>query len=294
MIEDNIKSLVDKLSLQNVTIKGNELSCLCPFHPDKTVGSFSINLQNGLMNCFSCHASGNLITLAKIKGVDYEEYLILMSKIKEENKIIEALIIYEPVPDWLITYYRVLGYSDVSLNRMCFDVNILEKYNVYCDEEDNTVYFINSIKNIPVSVLVKYNKADIPIYNGEWRTQGYFFGMGTPATNDLIITEGIWDAMYVNKILNIQTWALIGTSLSNNQIKYLSKSNRKIYWMLDGDKAGKDARTRIHGLVSKTNSCFCGGYNGKDPDMLSEKELWDILQKAKSWEEYHYYQKSIS
>lgn len=31
---------------------------LCPFHDDRSPGSFFINLQNGAYKCFSCDASG--------------------------------------------------------------------------------------------------------------------------------------------------------------------------------------------------------------------------------------------
>lgn len=31
---------------------------LCPFHPDKHIGSFRINLDTGGFKCFSCGASG--------------------------------------------------------------------------------------------------------------------------------------------------------------------------------------------------------------------------------------------
>lgn len=291
-LNNDVETLTSKLGLKIIKRKGYELFSLCPYHNDKTIGSFSINLSNGLFNCFSCHASGNLITLARNRGLEYAEYLELWSKLKKDNEETVATdIIYDPASEWLVNHYKGMGYSEKALGRIKYDVSLLEKYNVYSDEDDNIVYFVNSIKNDTIAIMVKYNKSDIPIYNGNWRSRGYFFGMGTPITDKLIIVEGIWDAMYVNKITSIQTWALIGTSLSKMQIDYLEKINQQVYWLLDGDQAGKDARNRIHGATSKINGYFCGGYS-KDPDEMTEEELWNILQKAKSWEDYHYYLKS--
>ena len=58
---------------------GKELSTLCPFHADKSVGSFSINLDSGLYNCYSCGATGNIIKFVKelqgLTGTDIVNYI---------------------------------------------------------------------------------------------------------------------------------------------------------------------------------------------------------------------------
>ena len=37
----------------------DELFILCPYHDDRTIGSFSINLRTGLNSCFSCRQGGS-------------------------------------------------------------------------------------------------------------------------------------------------------------------------------------------------------------------------------------------
>lgn len=50
---------------------------LCPFHDDKSAGSFWINLQNGAYKCFSCDAKGgDIISFTMEKyGLSFREAL---------------------------------------------------------------------------------------------------------------------------------------------------------------------------------------------------------------------------
>ena len=52
---------------------GKEHKELCPFHNDKELGSFSINLQTGLYNCYACGEKGNIISYVR-KVYNIEAY----------------------------------------------------------------------------------------------------------------------------------------------------------------------------------------------------------------------------
>ena len=66
--EDIIKELLDD-GERHLKIKGNQLSCCCPFHQE-TEASFGINLETGLYNCFSCSAKGNIVKfVSKMKDI---------------------------------------------------------------------------------------------------------------------------------------------------------------------------------------------------------------------------------
>lgn len=43
---------------------------LCPFHDDRSPGSFFINLQNGAYRCFSCDAKGGDIIAFSMQKYD--------------------------------------------------------------------------------------------------------------------------------------------------------------------------------------------------------------------------------
>lgn len=45
--------------------KGRNYASLCPFHDDKSLGSFSVSREKGLFKCFSCNTGGNAITFVQ-------------------------------------------------------------------------------------------------------------------------------------------------------------------------------------------------------------------------------------
>ncbi len=55
--------ILDKFGIQlegqRLRKGGQELTALCPFHED-TRASFSLNVQEGIYNCFSCGAKGRI------------------------------------------------------------------------------------------------------------------------------------------------------------------------------------------------------------------------------------------
>ena len=56
---------------------------LCPFHEDRSAGSFWIRLENGAYNCFSCGAKGGDIiafTMEKHRLTFYEALLQLANE----------------------------------------------------------------------------------------------------------------------------------------------------------------------------------------------------------------------
>ena len=56
---------------------------LCPFHADKSAGSFYVNLETGAYRCFSCGASGGdiLAFLMERDGLTFPEAI---NQIKQE------------------------------------------------------------------------------------------------------------------------------------------------------------------------------------------------------------------
>ena len=37
---------------------GNSYECLCPFHTDRNLGSFKVDVKRNIYHCFSCGAAG--------------------------------------------------------------------------------------------------------------------------------------------------------------------------------------------------------------------------------------------
>ena len=55
---------------------GNGYECLCPFHPDRRTGSFSVNPRKNMCYCFSCEKGGDAVYyLMEGRGMSYPDAL---------------------------------------------------------------------------------------------------------------------------------------------------------------------------------------------------------------------------
>ena len=80
-----LKAMIDSRQFyeqegQEIATAGNgvwKVAGLCPFHDDRSAGSFRVNLQNGAYKCFSCGAKGgDVIAFVMHKhGVSFHEAL---------------------------------------------------------------------------------------------------------------------------------------------------------------------------------------------------------------------------
>lgn len=86
--KERILNQVDKRKFYSERIekfkaRGNKADGLCPFHPDKHVGNFKIDLGKGLYYCWSCGKGGDVITfLMNIESITFKEAL---NKLKGGN-----------------------------------------------------------------------------------------------------------------------------------------------------------------------------------------------------------------
>ena len=89
--KDFIDRLVDDSDIVSVinhyvslTKKGNNFTCCCPFHEEKTP-SFVVSPQKAIFHCFGCGAGGNVLTFIKdIEGLNFVE---AVEKLAEFNNV---------------------------------------------------------------------------------------------------------------------------------------------------------------------------------------------------------------
>lgn len=69
----NIVDVMQELGF-DLKKKGTEYQCLCPFHADRHMGSFSVSPRKNIYHCFSCNAHGRPIDfLMKSEGYSFTE-----------------------------------------------------------------------------------------------------------------------------------------------------------------------------------------------------------------------------
>lgn len=71
-MRDYVIDIVQRHVDQRIRKSGDQnISCRCPFHKggQESNPSFSVNVELGLFNCFTCHESGTLVGLLKLLGL---------------------------------------------------------------------------------------------------------------------------------------------------------------------------------------------------------------------------------
>lgn len=101
-------------------------------------------------------------------------------------------------------------------------------------------------------------------------------------TKELIIVEGTWDVMRLWSYGIFNVVAVMGSSLTPEQLSIAVSHAIKIYIFLDGDGAGKTGAKRIAEQLKSYVDVFIVD-NDKDPDELSKEEVYNAIKNAKRY-----------
>ncbi len=128
------------------------------------------------------------------------------------------------------------GYGDIYINRIMFPL---------FDTNNRPIGFSGRIYNIQDTS--KYiNTKETPIFKkGELLYNYYKSKEHVREKKNVIITEGFMDVIRLYSIGIKNAVALMGTSLTNEQINLLKRLSQEIYICLDGDNAGKKATLKV-------------------------------------------------
>ncbi len=170
-------------SLEDLKNSG-ELSLLCPFHADKNIGSFSLNINTFEFNCFSCHTSGKsaLSFISQYLNISYKgaikwlndqtkseslfisdkNYINSTLKLKEELKEIEQKNPLDYYPTQLesfkvnnIYYCKSHHISQIFVD--FFNCN-LSTEGYYKDYMIIPIYYNNKLFSFEARKLYEYEK----------------------------------------------------------------------------------------------------------------------------------------
>jgi DNA primase len=289
---DELIKRIEKLGIDIVQIKGNEVFCRCPksenhSHGDKKP-SFSFNLESEAFNCFVGCLKGRGIhqLVYKVTGVsEAGEPVIEPIKHKfiehrEEDKKVIPTIPMLPI--------AVLNRGEEYLNGRGINRDSIVNWGIrFWDERDAVVvpiedkgYALRFIK-IPTNGIDEGKKYKYIIGTKIGNT---LFGLSriSKKTNNIILVEGAMDCIYMHQIGYQNTLALLHADITQQQIKLLSGITDYVYIMLDGDKAGRGASDKIKELLNhRFIKKVCYLPEGKDPDNLSKDEIEQIIKNAK-------------
>lgn len=235
------EELANNLGLRKVKIRGDEIHASCPFSSLHFSGrdrhpSFSINISKGVFNCFSCGSRGTIEELvAHVKEIPISAACDLLESwgfSKLERTLNEREEEYERpeiLPEGLLLYYDKV------------EDDFAEIYSGEVDGQDCLIYPVRRVDGKLVGALARSIK-------GRWHKamwnipkKLYLYGENLVRTEEpIIIVEGPGDAVALRKSGINNVVALIGISVSDEQVeKLLSLSSSFIVW-LDKDKSGAE------------------------------------------------------
>jgi DNA primase catalytic core len=227
-----------------------------------------------------------------------------------QNHFHQVLVRPVEKPHALLDRIRLRCLAEISKNRKK-NTDIMAKYGIgystnaakkkmkelgFTDEDFKTSKLMNDRGNFYTSnrmtfpIIVKGNiigwtmrtldKPDkltpkyIHAFNNKYFPQkGWLWGLDTKP-NDIIITEGVWDAIAYKEV-GFNAAAALGCNFSENRFKLLGNF-KNIYLAFDNDPAGRKATENFYfnsrGLLDKSIIKVCK-FHTKDPDQLVSQEL---------------------
>ena len=314
-IIDDIRDRADLVGIisEYVPLKkrGANFTGCCPFHGEKTP-SFSVNSQKNIWHCFGCGEGGNVYTfLMKINswpfieavesvaervGVtlpkdssyqqDKDKYGHLYTQLDSEYQTYEQALrakvgavaqkyltergITPEISEAFHIGYAVSGRFGGRLMFPIFDIR------------SRCVGLGGRILD-PEAKIAKYiNSAESPIYIKGNHLYGLNVAKSAIQKQDqVIVVEGYMDAITCHQFGFANTVAVLGTALTENQARLLSRFTKNIVLAFDSDSAGQKATLRsLEILASLELNLSVLDLPGKDPDEVLRKVGDDKFREA--------------
>ena len=293
----NLEELSSFLNLEKVRIRGNEIHASCPFPENHHSGkdshpSFSVNVEKGVYNCFSCESRGTIeelvsklqgipvyAALEKLQELGFDRIAVNLQEPPKEEKRPEIL------PEALLLYFDEVE-SDFA--------------EIYEGEIEGLDCFIFPIRNMQgklVGAIARSKEGRFHKMMWHYSKKLYLYGEDkVEREKPIIIVEGVRDAISLRKAGYWNTLALVGMHMSDEQVeKALLLSSEFIVW-LDKDSAGaKGLQTVLKKMENRANMRYVDPWKQlpddcKDPRDVYEKhgikKVHEIVRGAKTYLEH--------
>jgi DNA primase len=276
--------------------RGKELVFLCPFHEEKTP-SCSMNMNTGMFHCFGCKKGGSLSRFLSLLGAERIDYDIKFD-IKKEEVFRDKVIINEGVLSYFQYQPKILieqGFDEELLWSYKIGFHIERKRNIFPirDEFGNLLgvsggsicggspkykvyrgcYSVNSI--CVASDYGSWFDEMYPEY-GTFDKTPYLWNFHRVVKEDytsLIIVEGFKAALALIQKGHLNVVALMGSNLSDEQLKTLKRYRIDILLMLDNDLGGQTGTKICIKKMFEYLPLFKVNYESKQPDDLTKDAL---------------------
>ena len=292
----SMEDLIDYYDIKGLRKSNNRLSGACPIHKGDNPNAFHISLDKNLWNCFTRNHGGDVISfIMQYENVDFkraleiaEDILRIYGKRKRENFIIPNEKKSNPPLKFKLKvepehkYLKQRGLKEDTIRY--FGLGFCKKgyfknrivIPIYDEQAWVVAYAGRSINNeMPKYKFPKGFNKSLVVFN--------LHRVKNLRAKSIIVVEGFFDCFKVWQAGFKNVVALIGCSMSKEQMNLLVQLRKRLILMLDGDCAGRNGtRKIISALKFKIPLIIIYLPLGTQPDSLPEEKLKSLLGKIGS------------
>ena len=265
MTIDEMEDLLERLGIEPLSVRGNEIQARCPGHKDRTGKedhnpSWFINTDTGAHICFSCHFKGGVSYLigyvnkyfdseGNIDFTQSNEWLksqddlgSLLDKALTVKIAVEDVVKIDPA-----MLHAFTTPPDYALQSRGLKRSSAIDYGIRWDDRKRS-WIIPIYDNYDGSLLGWQEKAFqgrfFKNYPAGMKKSNSVFGLGNYQGGDLIVVESPLDAVRLSSVGIDTGVAIYGSFISQRQVNLLKSADRLIF-AFDNDEAGRDATMRM-------------------------------------------------
>ena len=286
------KDISDLFGLRNVSVRGDELTCSCPFDENHRRGdsrpSFGISLSKGVFCCLGCGESGTLVTLAMkrlgmthfeahkaiYKDMTAEDAIRLMGGHRVEVGDKDGIVpLQSDIDMWARgsrDYWYRRGFNDETIGR----------WHLGYDRRENRAV-------VPVyyrKKLVGWSKRAVDdAMKPKWRhsksmaRNRILFGVDNFTGDSCILVEAPLSVIMLDQYGIRNSLASFGASLSDEQAILLRNNYNKILIFYDPDEAGERGTEKAIKKLSPFMEVFVVQPTRDDPAAMSREECYEAI-----------------
>jgi 5S rRNA maturation endonuclease (ribonuclease M5) len=260
------------------------IQCTSGEHTDKNP-SLSFNMDKNVFHCFSCGFGGG--TIKFLQSIGITEKLHIESK--QEYKIIKLQRKLRALKN-IGNLQLPRATNDVTWDFNGVSANTLQEFGAFTTAE----YGLDDYICIPVYLFGRLKFIDARIRHSGTRKPKYnrrpegisvadvlFPVDKIDNTNEVVLVEGMYDMLNLWEKGITNCLCIFGTqNFNKKKIELLDKIGiHKVILMMDGDIAGRNATTKIKGLLDYNNILSKEIYlpEGIDPGNISKEYLYELL-----------------
>jgi DNA primase len=280
--------------------------CPNPDHSNERSPAFQINVELPLVHCFTgCGISGNYAhAISIIEGITYAEADRRIRRCLRRDDAVGSEGVSRRSSEITREYKRPASFSPRGVYKRYLSppaISYLDSRGIYAEsiakwelgfdvEEQRIVIPVHDSRG-RLAFLIKRgimeNQHPKYLYDAGSNRSAVLFGLdkcdqGMIHSSGMVLVEGSLDAIRLHQHGLTNAVAILGSSVSSQQAKLISRSRpKRVFFMFDRDAAGVEAILKSVPKLRKVPLAVCRyPAHRYDPAELSKEEAYRAITKA--------------